>query len=1259
MAGEAPTDFVLKAYLTESDARTDSNPLQVTTNSPEITNGDQAAGYNFFTHEKYFFRIEANDLVSEFYIDWDDGESSNPEKDANYTLIKCEPPQAIGITSHTFTRDKPHYPKIRVKSPEGYLSKYYMPSVQGSGSSTAFNNLDGIDVIVGQTLPESGRNDRYRFETDTGSGERIPKFCPTPKPPVGILKSDKKTVYSGINNELFRLGDRQSITITDCDMASGVGTVTHTEEIELNTGDIIVLNLSNDTYDETAYIADIQTANRFTYNSTLRHTDGNDIPDQTNMTGTGHVTTFRGCQVKLVANPTVEATRTGVEVEVTYRTSGKLPATLNSGSRTGDRGKIRKQTLSFGGDVNLSQGCIEVLRIELLDLKEASSASDTNYLGAGERIGLQITDANDGLVHQVYKWVGEVSLGCPVVDINNPKFSVTYDATESYARHPEGTIDYYNFDAGHEYWLSHGVGNTDVIQTHSSTNVTDELNGLKGDGLRNETGLYKTSYNFIPGFEYLDEDNRWLTKQILARVQVTQSDAAIFASDDTSATYKKSPIEHWVNEAGTATPQDTNGSSIDYSSTREGVAGYGWTSDMLSSNYLALKTAMDADSWVGTNTTSLGTSTNLETLNRTLPTGPNSINGVLFGTDKVSSWLNRTAAAEITTLDDADSHNFLMMGFTKPKNSIHFNVKHMYDIMKSTDTATDGSDTDATKFMHTQCLPASTNSTPNVMALSTGSGGSIRQNTALNRIQAFYTAPFTVTPDGATNTGLAAYPAINITDLDISGIGSGSGDSGVTAGRYRHALATVTCSDTHGLSVGDEVFLNVQETITGTATSGDGRTLIDTSESKLNRPDGFYVNSRLTITSGTNSGKEFAVLDNDGSAYKLFIVDDGNDALTSAIDSTSVYSLTKDYSCSVVVSEITSTTAFKVNNFSMAYYGSDGRIFPTTNLDGTVERCHVWKPLALRDNTRLPHVLEYNSSDASDYGSGISESTSFHTSGCIEWDEPDDWVSCDPASIPDRFWPHNNFEAGGDNQASSAYPRRERIAFAHDVGPDVDGTSSGGERPLNVFDHYTMWNHEYEKYGLMFIMDSTAGVVDSADTATADRYRSMSVLQMFPVDNTHSQIVNVVDPMAVSLNDRAIAQSVSFTHKGKYVTIKDRVGMSDIRKISAAGGDVAFGGIDLLDKDGVNYTRALFNRYQRRNTPVYLDVTHTDSNVTRFYGKILDMSEDMPVGAQYPKFGLKMGVEYVMRIDGSSGKKIGSGPIPLGGENIDETRFIW
>ena len=92
--GLTPTNFVLKAYLTEDNARTDTTPLQVKATSSNtvptsyVTNGEQLVNFNFFTHTKYWFRIESNEPVNEFYIDWDDGENNNPKGKARATFSR-------------------------------------------------------------------------------------------------------------------------------------------------------------------------------------------------------------------------------------------------------------------------------------------------------------------------------------------------------------------------------------------------------------------------------------------------------------------------------------------------------------------------------------------------------------------------------------------------------------------------------------------------------------------------------------------------------------------------------------------------------------------------------------------------------------------------------------------------------------------------------------------------------------------------------------------------------------------------------------------------------------------------------------------------------------------------------------------------------------------------------------------------------------------------------------------------------------------
>ena len=79
-----------------------SNPLAVDSLTSKggsiINNPSQASGYGFWTFQRYWYRIEANDAVSEFHIDWDDGEDNSLKK-ANVSIIKTEKPSFFGITN--------------------------------------------------------------------------------------------------------------------------------------------------------------------------------------------------------------------------------------------------------------------------------------------------------------------------------------------------------------------------------------------------------------------------------------------------------------------------------------------------------------------------------------------------------------------------------------------------------------------------------------------------------------------------------------------------------------------------------------------------------------------------------------------------------------------------------------------------------------------------------------------------------------------------------------------------------------------------------------------------------------------------------------------------------------------------------------------------------------------------------------------------------------------------------------------------------
>lgn len=1262
--GAENTNLVLKVYKTKNDAERDQNALHAhDAFGNDIANDNQPSGYNYFTHEKYYYRIEANEPVKEFYIDWDDGDDNDPKGNANFSLIKLENPSTFAVTEHIYTRDpkfvgteagrsvsdnntvdaRGFRPKLRVTGVNGLKSKFYMPSG---------GRFEGITQLVNQGgLTAQRATDRYIVESDNNATSdvrnsgRIPIFYPTPKPPISVLRADKKLVYAGINNELLVGGDTYQIAIDDLDIASGTGTVTLDTDFggkwEIYPGNKVILDLSNSDYDETVEVADVTAGNVFTYSTKLRTADGSAaIADVSNLTGTATVTTHRGAFLSLVSNPTVQSARTGVEVEVTYRTTGKK-ITVGTTANSGDRGDIRTDVLSFGGTTTTSTGVLEVLKVELLDLNEATAADTTTALYPGERIGLKVDDINSEKVFSQYKMIAEVSLGSPIVSTLDKRFNVTYDATESFSRVSDHEIADYYIDTGHDHWMMHARGGTDHIQITNDEQVSDVFADFRSDVLKVVGGVKTTSYSFVPGFEFLDEDNRWLPKQVLARSQVrARPDTSLYpesvypnANYSNNAKINYSYLTHWRDEGSTfgvrtfsprtmEPPTVINGE--DYADVNSGVnysAGYypDRPSDIVSSNLLAFRGNRDPNDW-----TPLGVGKHATGYNNKLWGGPGSTSGLIMhwadvNTDhRVGGQVNTTSDIP-TTLNDIDNMNYLMTCSQDKFTEIYFKLNHGYYIMDTAETATDGSTTDARYFYHSTPEPYQGAAAPSAVSTLTDSGnnGTKKFRHQSNQVSGFYTAAL-------SNTNYE----VTISDLDADASGSSNDTSPV--------IVTVTTSTDHGLRVGDEVFIDCQETITGTASGGDTNTLID-SGVLTQTPDNYWWNAKLKITAGNNVGATFAVVSSDASAASIDVrpelqtSDDTVDHFGENFDSTSVYTLTKDRSECVVVQEVTSDTRFKYTSerfFTDVNPGTGGLVaHDKDNLTGTVRGIATWKPLPYIDKTRY----EKHSYDSKD--------TTFYTSGVFKWEEPEDWIKIDPARIPDRLWPQGQFQG------------------LH-TGSDDSFSSDEGTLGINVFDHENRWDEEFPKYGIMWVIDTNNGLATTTvDTVQEERFIDTVVEHCFISSEPHCVTVNVVDPMHVSLNSRAISQSVSYTHKGKYQIIEDRMGMAEIRKIGNSGGTVTFGGVDLKDQDGSTFTRDKFHQYQRRGTPIYLDMDHKSGGSTRFFGVIIEMSEDHPVGLQNAKFGITMQVSHILQID-SSGHKLEDGFISLGGDPLDESSYI-
>ena len=267
-----------------------------------------------------------------------------------------------------------------------------------------------------------------------------------------------------------------------------------------------------------------------------------------------------------------------------------------------------------------------------------------------------------------------------------------------------------------------------------------------------------------------------------------------------------------------------------------------------------------------------------------------------------------------------------------------------------------------------------------------------------------------------------------------------------------------------------------------------------------------------------------------------------------------------------------------------------------------------WKGLPIQDDTVLDYKL-----------TTMGYATSLYNSGAVSWDLPDDWTAGVATDILSGTW---NISSKG-NGATATEPQ----------------------------DMWTTTNFPTT-------FKDGGGYAILIGIKTQNSFSSGSTLENFHTtvcDNEHSKIIKIKDPKHISLNTQAgkkhITQSVSFTRKGNYYQIKDRLGISEIRRLGAAGGVVTFGGIDLGDgasSSAGTLAREKIVTYQKKGTPVYMDVQHKNGTYTRFFGVIQSVNEDMPTANMLPKYSVQMIVTHIAEFEADG--TWNEGLIPIGGE---------
>ena len=481
--GVAPTNYVLRQYMSETDAINDTNALQVansgdgalgnwhqndTDNTTTDDNGDTVF-FSMFLFEKYWFRIESNEQAIEFEIDWDDGEDNSPEK-SNTTKLKYKEPRTIGVVSHVFTKHGAQFPLIRAKNVQGFWSKWYTPYdlAAENGHIVASNDLTTVtEASQNFRVYDAGQNEGYRISMEKNDKPRIPTFLPASKPPTCVLKVDRNKIWSGIDNYgLFHQA-----------LASGASDAD--KQIKLQS---------------------------------------------TNSSFTGNL------------------------VQVTY---------VGTDNITRKEYLSEQSTSSYRDTLDNVR---EVLEIKLLkNLENKTGTVNNDILEHNDRIEIITngTDAKDT--------IGSVSLGCPILKLNEPGYSVLTDMSESVAVASNVTIN--------QYWLLRDEGVHDVeslgdtyqrssvassseapwSRNWTEYNISDEIDSHLKTGpfshavrriyysLNRKRG---TSDTRTAGASLRDWNGRFLTESRLLRGQVSDTgDTTVI--DQSGDTMRKSFIEHF------------------------------------------------------------------------------------------------------------------------------------------------------------------------------------------------------------------------------------------------------------------------------------------------------------------------------------------------------------------------------------------------------------------------------------------------------------------------------------------------------------------------------------------------------------------------------------------------------------------------------------------------------------------------------------------------------------------------------------------
>ena len=1277
MAGE-----IIKVYNSYSNAVAGGTTGQITvgtvaSNGATVYNGNETVPY--FIFKEYWYRIETNDLVAGVYIDWDDGEDNSPEK-ANLEFVEPDKSGIIVITSHIYTKHGSFWPLIKAESIDGYHSKWYT-----NDANPDYSALEDLTYPTGSATAAAGNQSSSIVREEKAASDKIPHFVPANRQPIGILKSDRKRVYSGIDNDLISGTSPLLYAYTES-TASSKPTVTfeaaNVESKQIReyanialqtpaTGSNPVAGISINT--ETVpkgntYTPAIREKWRFTIaadtvDNSIGANNGLSSPDSNapyiglyNSSDTSapfrvyytHPAVAQVYSIEMTSSNMADYAGNYIALDYPSPPAGEAPVYYwidHSGSAT-EPGAL--SLVYAKKKVDISSGTTAAEYATILAAAINDGFSFTNASMSSSNVDA-FTAPNSGAATFTATCDTAGETASPGIASTGGRISVsitTYGENAGVA--PSGSFT--GITAAGTSGDSAATITT-ALTSAINTQGTFLATAVDADTIDIERVTAGTTQDFIESGSGYTSDGKQaegtpaqgevanihkLYKVKLDDIDaLTDTDRVFILAHDFDAT------------TGSATPTpDTdeciavlsNGNPIvelddPYTvATLDASESYARASNLEIDTYSydfdkrLVATLHNTQSSIAASTTSVsGDSGTQTTLTETM------------GYDKTNA-ATALNYGNLSRIPMRYTHDTL--GNPLDSNSRFYNMYRLVRLQvrdNSISNLEDGTETSSGggKFIGAECGDLERFSqvtdwmglagaySGETVFLTLGTAGSFTKG-----------ATITQASSGATGKVLNSTKNNLFVELyDVTGTFNTSNT--ITSSNSIDLDTSITPSAT---TVGGHRFLkedNEQHRNRLMIATGSGRTTHANnktdSTANVNEGGTFAItDTGLTVTDGTqftvgdyiSIGTATEIMKVTNIATHLLTVTRGEFSTTSVAhaDSQDVHKIDAKY--------VSAATTFDTANTVILGGDSTYELATSTNVTDHPENFiisvtpHTYDKLYFRfDNTLTNSATEPDvnliayytkktvASNVATYSWEplpiIDNTQQFRQSGIISWDIPTDWAR----------------------------------VIDDDLTWDVM-SNTGGSAPAS-----TSWTKD--GYGLMIALTV------KTPTSDTDAHEQIKLYNIWPVYDDHVELLTVEDPHHVSLNSIAIAQSLSYNRQGKYMVVEDRLGKADIRRIGAAGGQIRFGGVDLgTDASGRN----LIKSYQQNGTPVFLDITHKDNSKTRFFGKILRMSEDNPTGKMLQKYAVQMQVAYCIEMNSSGAMT--SDKISLGGIIDDVPKYI-